>query len=244
MMVILLLGMPQLGRVQDLAIPNDILIYYKSHKEHEEHLRAVQETLKQNKLYAQFQKCDFWKEEVKILGHVVSKEGISMDLAKVAAIQDWKRPSSITKIVKAAQSIWENQSLPFGRLICKIAHNYGYRQQVNQLIPIRWIVENTLNNMKMGPKQCVARLEELGDEIEEETKVEEDREDEEQEETKAQDSDWEPLATHSERETLAKVVENQEYLKKKFKKMSHTLKALMCCVQDKGAPPPSPELED
>ncbi|XP_058070918.1 uncharacterized protein LOC131219952 [Magnolia sinica] len=77
---------------------DDILVYARSCKEHEEYLRAVLETLKKNQLYAKYGKCDFWMEEVKFLGHVVSKEGISVDLANVTAVQDWKQPNSVTKV--------------------------------------------------------------------------------------------------------------------------------------------------
>ena len=38
---------------------DDILIYSKSRKEHEGHLRAVLELLKKEKLYAKFSKCEF-----------------------------------------------------------------------------------------------------------------------------------------------------------------------------------------
>ncbi|GKD35051.1 putative reverse transcriptase domain-containing protein [Tanacetum coccineum] len=37
-----------------------ILIYSKNKKEHEEHLKAVLELLKKEKLYAKFSKCEFW----------------------------------------------------------------------------------------------------------------------------------------------------------------------------------------
>ena len=39
---------------------DDILIYSKSKKEHEEHLRIVLEVLREKKLYAKFSKCEFW----------------------------------------------------------------------------------------------------------------------------------------------------------------------------------------
>ncbi|GJS94591.1 putative reverse transcriptase domain-containing protein [Tanacetum coccineum] len=39
---------------------DDILIYSKNKKEHEEHLKAVLELLKKEKLYAKFFKCEFW----------------------------------------------------------------------------------------------------------------------------------------------------------------------------------------
>ncbi|GJT00746.1 putative reverse transcriptase domain-containing protein [Tanacetum coccineum] len=39
---------------------DDILIYSKNKKEHEEHLKAVIELLKKEELYAKFSKCKFW----------------------------------------------------------------------------------------------------------------------------------------------------------------------------------------
>ena len=39
---------------------DDILIYLKSRKEHEEHLRIVLEILREKKLYAKFSKYEFW----------------------------------------------------------------------------------------------------------------------------------------------------------------------------------------
>ncbi|GJW71343.1 putative reverse transcriptase domain-containing protein [Tanacetum coccineum] len=38
---------------------DDILIYSKNKKEHEEHLKAVLELLKKEELYAKFSKCEF-----------------------------------------------------------------------------------------------------------------------------------------------------------------------------------------
>ncbi|KAD3641324.1 hypothetical protein E3N88_30548 [Mikania micrantha] len=77
---------------------DDILVYSKSKKEHEEHLRAVLEILRQKKLYAKFSKCDFWLDKVAFLGHVISAEGIMMDPAKVEAITKWPTPTSVTEI--------------------------------------------------------------------------------------------------------------------------------------------------
>nr|GEY54860.1 hypothetical protein [Tanacetum cinerariifolium] len=39
---------------------DDILIYSKDEKEHEEHLKAILEFIKEEKLYAKFSKCEFW----------------------------------------------------------------------------------------------------------------------------------------------------------------------------------------
>ena len=62
---------------------DDILVYSKDAQEHEQHLRIVLETLREKKLYAKLSKCDFWLKEVSFLGHIVSAEGIRVDLAKL-----------------------------------------------------------------------------------------------------------------------------------------------------------------
>nr|GEU82419.1 putative reverse transcriptase domain-containing protein [Tanacetum cinerariifolium] len=77
---------------------DDILVYSKTREEHEDHLRIVLEILRQKKLYAKFSKCDFWLGQVAFLGHIVSTNGITMDLAKVEAITKWPRPTTVTEV--------------------------------------------------------------------------------------------------------------------------------------------------
>ncbi|KAL0536865.1 hypothetical protein IC582_025828 [Cucumis melo] len=77
---------------------DDILIYSKTEAEHEEHLRMVFETLRANKLYAKFLKCEFWLKQVSFLGHVVSKAGILVDPAKIEAVTRLPRPSTISEV--------------------------------------------------------------------------------------------------------------------------------------------------
>ncbi|XP_042012104.1 uncharacterized protein LOC121760512 [Salvia splendens] len=81
-----------------LVFIDDILIYSKGVKEHDEHLRVALETLRTEKLYAKFSKCEFWLNEVNFLGHVVTAEGIRVDPAKVEAIQNWKPPTTPSEI--------------------------------------------------------------------------------------------------------------------------------------------------
>ena len=65
---------------------DDILVYSKSADEHALHLQIVLQTLRDRQLYAKFSKCEFWLNEVKFLGHVVSGDGIFVDPRKVEAI--------------------------------------------------------------------------------------------------------------------------------------------------------------
>ncbi|GJU98207.1 putative reverse transcriptase domain-containing protein [Tanacetum coccineum] len=67
---------------------DDILVYSKDKKEHEAHLREVLETLRKERLYAKFAKCEFWLQEIQFLGHVVNSKGIKVDPAKIEAVMN------------------------------------------------------------------------------------------------------------------------------------------------------------
>ncbi|GKE79693.1 putative reverse transcriptase domain-containing protein [Tanacetum coccineum] len=54
---------------------DDILIYSRNEKEHEEHLKTIMEMLKKEELYAKFSKCEFWINTVKFLGYVIDSSG-------------------------------------------------------------------------------------------------------------------------------------------------------------------------
>ncbi|GJU83755.1 putative reverse transcriptase domain-containing protein [Tanacetum coccineum] len=67
-------------------------------KEHEEHLKAILELLKKEKLYAKFSKCEFWISKVQFLGHVIDSRGIHVDPAKIESIKYWATPKTPTEI--------------------------------------------------------------------------------------------------------------------------------------------------
>jgi hypothetical protein len=69
---------------------DDILIYSKNEREHEEHLRVVLSCLRENKLYGNLSKCSFFQKEIHYLGHIISSEGIYMDPEKVKVIMEWR----------------------------------------------------------------------------------------------------------------------------------------------------------
>ncbi|GKE90442.1 putative reverse transcriptase domain-containing protein [Tanacetum coccineum] len=77
---------------------DDILIYLKTKKDHEVHLRLVLELLRKEKLYAKFSKCEFWLQEVLFLGHVVNQNGIHLDPSKIEAVKNWKAPTTPSEI--------------------------------------------------------------------------------------------------------------------------------------------------
>ena len=77
---------------------DDILIYFKSEEEHEDHLRIILQVLRDQQLYAKFSKCEFWLTEVKFLGHVISTLGVSIDPKKVEVVMSRERPKSVFEI--------------------------------------------------------------------------------------------------------------------------------------------------
>nr|GFC33101.1 putative reverse transcriptase domain-containing protein [Tanacetum cinerariifolium] len=76
---------------------DDILMYSKDEKEHEEHLKAILELLKKEELYAKFSKCEFWIPKVQFLSHVINNQGIHVDPAKIESIKNWTSPKLPTK---------------------------------------------------------------------------------------------------------------------------------------------------
>ena len=51
-----------------------------------------------NQLFAKLKKCEFWLDRVFFLGHVISKERISIDSGEVEATINWSIPNSITEV--------------------------------------------------------------------------------------------------------------------------------------------------
>ena len=88
---------PFLGRFVVVYF-DDILVYSKSQKDHLHHLEEVFKVLRAQKLFGKLEKCEFFSPQVTFLGYVVSKDGISMDQAKVEAIKSWPTPTTITEV--------------------------------------------------------------------------------------------------------------------------------------------------
>ena len=77
---------------------DDILVYSKSREKHERHLSIILQTLKNKQLYVKLKKCEFWLDKVSFLGHVVTKDGISVDPRKIDVVSSWRRPNIVTEI--------------------------------------------------------------------------------------------------------------------------------------------------
>jgi hypothetical protein len=77
---------------------DDILIFSRNAKEHREHVRKVLQRLREHQLYANSEKCEFGRSSINFLGHVVSKDGISMASSKLEDIRNWPVPKTVEDV--------------------------------------------------------------------------------------------------------------------------------------------------
>jgi hypothetical protein len=86
-----------LGKFVEVYL-DDILIYSRTWEEHLQHIRAVLQRLREEKLVVKASKCKWGKEEVEYLGHIIGNGRIAADKRKTLAIREWKRPETTKKL--------------------------------------------------------------------------------------------------------------------------------------------------
>ncbi len=77
---------------------DDALIFSKSAQEHLKHIELVLSKLREHRLYANAKKCEFFKPELRFLGHIIGKDGIKMDPDKTITVQRWPKPTTVKEL--------------------------------------------------------------------------------------------------------------------------------------------------
>lgn len=77
---------------------DDILIFSSSDEEHEEHVKLILAKLREHKLQASPEKCEFFKTEVVFLGFIISVDGLRMDPSKLETLTKWPYPKNLAEI--------------------------------------------------------------------------------------------------------------------------------------------------
>ncbi len=77
-----------------LVYLDDILIMSKTPDQHLVHLRRVFEKLREYRFQVKLSKCKFLKDQIKYLGHILSKDGVRPDPGKVQTLLDWAMPDT------------------------------------------------------------------------------------------------------------------------------------------------------
>jgi len=73
---------------------DDILVFSKNFDDHLTHIRTVLQRLKQANLTVKSDKCQFGRDTVKFLGHIISSKGIEKNPEKVTAIRGLSSPKT------------------------------------------------------------------------------------------------------------------------------------------------------
>ena len=81
-----------------LCVMDDVLVFGKTKAEHDKRLFAVLQQIQKTGITLNTDKCEFWHDKLTFLGHVVNKEGISPDPAKIAAIKEMGPPTNTTEV--------------------------------------------------------------------------------------------------------------------------------------------------
>jgi hypothetical protein len=75
-----------------------ILVYRKTPEEHMVHLREVLTRLRQHQLFIKLSKCKISEPELRLLGHVVGRNGISVDPQKTVEVHAFPRPCTVSEL--------------------------------------------------------------------------------------------------------------------------------------------------
>ena len=77
---------------------DDILLMSCDFPEHYKHLDMLFHKFREANLRMNGKKCSFAKDEVKYIGHILSKHGVQIDPSKTDVISSWPRPKSAKHI--------------------------------------------------------------------------------------------------------------------------------------------------
>ena len=87
------LFLPYLGVWMDVYL-DDIIVYTNTLEEHVLRIKFIMDTLDEARFYLAADKLHFLPKELKLLGHLITDEGIKLDPYKVDSVVAWKTPTS------------------------------------------------------------------------------------------------------------------------------------------------------
>ena len=89
----LLVGLPGCKNISD-----DIIVYGRDEKEHDENLRRVLTRLEENNAKLNREKCSFRQRQVVFFGHTFSSNGVQADPEKIDTIKKMQPPKNVSEM--------------------------------------------------------------------------------------------------------------------------------------------------
>ena len=81
-----------------LCLMDDVLVYGSNRHEHDTHLDAVLTRIQNAGITLNKDKCEFAKNSITFLGHVINSDGVSPDPKKTSAISSMKQPANVSEL--------------------------------------------------------------------------------------------------------------------------------------------------
>lgn len=88
----------EIGDARAVVYLDDVIISGRTIAEHNENLFKVLNGIRKHNLKLEPTKCQFLKEEIKYLGHIINKDGIKPTKDNVESIKKMKRPSTVKDV--------------------------------------------------------------------------------------------------------------------------------------------------
>lgn len=77
---------------------DDVIIWGRSHGEHDKRLTAVLERLRRHQITLNMEKCKMRQQEVEFLGFIVSQQGVAVNPDRVQALKDLPPPTGLKEL--------------------------------------------------------------------------------------------------------------------------------------------------
>ena len=81
-----------------LAYLDDVIVFSKKRSNHIDDLRAVLERIRSAGLKLKPSKCFLFRDQVLYLGHLISVAGMTPDPAKLQALAEWPKPTTVREM--------------------------------------------------------------------------------------------------------------------------------------------------
>ena len=125
---------------------DDIIVHGADQNQHDQRLIAVLNKLAKANITLNMKKCEFNVKSVKVLGHIISSNGISADPTKVNAITSMQKPKNVKELrsflgmvnhLSKFKSHLASETKPLRDLLCKDSQWYWGPEQEKSFINVK-----------------------------------------------------------------------------------------------------------